>query len=563
MVRRGQVVLETGAVALPLTIERLSETYDIAILRSSTPFEVTPLRFSETEPEIGSSIYVLGNPRGLERTISEGLVSGVRERGTTRFLQISAAISPGFSGGPVVNADVEVVGVTVGYLEGGQNLNFAVSAETVRRLLYEPETKVFLEHVGAIRTTLAEWPGDSLTQNVRRFRLRSALELAAREASTASEFLQLAVLADSAYEFDLLEAYAQAGARIDPTAVDSARTLIIDSWRFTLLFDGEADGPTLRRMLVITDTQIAHRPRDARAHQFRSKLLARLDRGMEAITAARRAVAVSSRSDPHRQSIWVTFHDAAAEHGHSRLDDSVFRAMVQEGAASGWTWLDHARHLEEREEYLEAAAAYRQATQLITIPWPRGSCDLGRTLWQAEREDDALAAFRSCLDDYALAARVDTSYVAYAHRAISTILNNRNVFGQALVHARQSLAVDKDGSLAAYEMSRAYEGLQQYTEAASAAEEAIRLSDGRFGAMHFQAGSAYFELRDWSRCARAFEKAAELRQTDTASPYNAALCLAQQGFRRDAGRMMEMVLERDPNHRDRAEIRRMISEWRR
>src|SRR5690606_21057695 len=104
VVRGGNVLLKTGAVALRVEIERISEADDLAILRSSTPIEVDPLSLASDAPEIGTQIFVLGNPQGLERTISEGLVSGVRERDDKQLLQITAPISPGSSGGPVVNA---------------------------------------------------------------------------------------------------------------------------------------------------------------------------------------------------------------------------------------------------------------------------------------------------------------------------------------------------------------------------------------------------------------------------------------------------------------------------
>jgi hypothetical protein len=73
---------------------------------------------------VGDEVYVGGNPRGLEGTFSKGIISGLRlDQGV---IQMDAAISPGSSGGPVVNTRAEVVGIAVSTLRGGQNLNFAV-----------------------------------------------------------------------------------------------------------------------------------------------------------------------------------------------------------------------------------------------------------------------------------------------------------------------------------------------------------------------------------------------------------------------------------------------------
>lgn len=73
---------------------------------------------------VGDDIYVGGNPKGLEGTFSKGIVSGVRP--DAGLIQVDAAISPGSSGGPVVNNRAEVIGIVVSSLVDGQNLNFAI-----------------------------------------------------------------------------------------------------------------------------------------------------------------------------------------------------------------------------------------------------------------------------------------------------------------------------------------------------------------------------------------------------------------------------------------------------
>lgn len=74
--------------------------------------------------QVGESVYAVGNPQGLEGTFSQGIVSSIREVGTDKLLQITAPISPGSSGGPVLNGKGEVIGVSVATFSGGQNLNF-------------------------------------------------------------------------------------------------------------------------------------------------------------------------------------------------------------------------------------------------------------------------------------------------------------------------------------------------------------------------------------------------------------------------------------------------------
>jgi hypothetical protein len=85
-------------------------------------------------PEIGETVYAIGNPGGLEGTFSSGMVSALRELNGLKLLQITAPISPGSSGGPIANEDGEVIGVAVATFKGGQNLNFAIPVDYVAEL---------------------------------------------------------------------------------------------------------------------------------------------------------------------------------------------------------------------------------------------------------------------------------------------------------------------------------------------------------------------------------------------------------------------------------------------
>ncbi|MBE9582703.1 MAG: serine protease [Proteobacteria bacterium] len=85
--------------------------------------------------QVGETVYAVGNPQGLEGTFSQGIVSSIREVGTDKILQITAPISPGSSGGPVLNSKGEVIGVSVATFRGGQNLNFAIPSNYLKTLL--------------------------------------------------------------------------------------------------------------------------------------------------------------------------------------------------------------------------------------------------------------------------------------------------------------------------------------------------------------------------------------------------------------------------------------------
>ena len=112
------------------------EEHDLALLS----VEVSKSRFMSISPpdrnaEIGEAIFVVGNPFGLEGTFSSGMISGIRQSEFGTLLQITAPISPGSSGGPVLNVAGEVMGVAVSTLKDGQNLNFAIPSVYLTRLL--------------------------------------------------------------------------------------------------------------------------------------------------------------------------------------------------------------------------------------------------------------------------------------------------------------------------------------------------------------------------------------------------------------------------------------------
>ena len=85
------------------------------------------------DPVVGTKVYAIGSPQGLNATLSEGIVSGHRA-GSEPIprLQFTAPVSPGSSGGPLLDSAGRVVGVVTALRRGGQNLNFAVPASEIR-----------------------------------------------------------------------------------------------------------------------------------------------------------------------------------------------------------------------------------------------------------------------------------------------------------------------------------------------------------------------------------------------------------------------------------------------
>ena len=113
----------------------IDKKHDLAILQVSGS-SVQPLSLGDSATvEIGDTVYVAGNPKRLEGTFSEGIISGIRGGATDKLFQMTAPISPGSSGGPVLNGRGEAIGVSVMTIKGGQNLNFAIPSNYLKELV--------------------------------------------------------------------------------------------------------------------------------------------------------------------------------------------------------------------------------------------------------------------------------------------------------------------------------------------------------------------------------------------------------------------------------------------
>ena len=113
---------------------------DLAVLKIDGK-NFRPLALADSDlAKPGEHVVAIGNPLGLGDTISDGLVSGIRALPSATMLQISAPISPGSSGGPVLNDRGQVIGVSTFVLTGGQNLNFASPINAVKALLIGDKT---------------------------------------------------------------------------------------------------------------------------------------------------------------------------------------------------------------------------------------------------------------------------------------------------------------------------------------------------------------------------------------------------------------------------------------
>jgi hypothetical protein len=136
------------------------------------PYEVQPLSVRASMPAIGERIVVIGSPMGLDQTVSDGIVSAVRElQGSRKVIQITAPISTGSSGSPVVNMKGDVVAVACALMANGQNLNFGIPSERVSSL--SPGSGYPLAQISRAGSPLAGNPEEEMKRRVEEVRKKA------------------------------------------------------------------------------------------------------------------------------------------------------------------------------------------------------------------------------------------------------------------------------------------------------------------------------------------------------------------------------------------------------
>ena len=128
----GIVIKDHSELVSVLGYVALNKMVDLVLLKTDVIGQ--PIPISNVPLNVGDKIFVIGSPIGLTTTLSEGIVSSKRSSEDHYFIQITAPISPGSSGGPVINETGEVVGVSVMQFREGQNLNFAIPAPEINIL---------------------------------------------------------------------------------------------------------------------------------------------------------------------------------------------------------------------------------------------------------------------------------------------------------------------------------------------------------------------------------------------------------------------------------------------
>jgi S1-C subfamily serine protease len=142
------VLTANGEVFDSVAVLGIDERRDLAVLQI-TGFDLPVLELGNSDAvTVGEPLVVVGSPRGLEGTVTAGILSSVRDSGDGfKVLQTDAAVNPGNSGGPLVNNRGQVIGVVASKLRSAENLNFAIPINYVRGLMNALHGPITLEQM--------------------------------------------------------------------------------------------------------------------------------------------------------------------------------------------------------------------------------------------------------------------------------------------------------------------------------------------------------------------------------------------------------------------------------
>jgi len=327
---------------------------DLAMLQVDVPRQFAlPLPILRTVPQEGESIVVVGNPFGLEGSVSNGIVSAVREiSGYGRIIQITAPISPGSSGSPVVNMSGQVIGIASLQAAEGQSLNFAIPSERILQLK--------VNELQTVSSLTAETQR-SKRSAAERYYSQGVAQLSRDDYARAIGFFERATELDSNYP----EAWYQAG------------------FSYGLLGRHQD-------ALKASKQAARLRPDWAEAHVNIGASSYALGQYKEAVDAYRNALRVEDTADT-QYSLGLCFSKL------NRTDEEILaykRAITIKP--------DHANALErlgaayfKQKRWAESAAAY---DQLKTYrPDAKTYNALGESLLELNKPDDSLQAFNSAL----------------------------------------------------------------------------------------------------------------------------------------------------------------------
>lgn len=327
--------------------------------------------------KVGEPVYAIGAPKGLELSLSDGIVSALRGS-TPPLIQTTAAISPGSSGGGLFDSEGRLVGLTTLYIEDGQSLNFAMPVEWLNDV--RPGKEITAKHRSQI---------DWLTR-------AAALE----ERKDWSKLLEwagkwVAAAPKSADAWFFVGHANQRLNQLDEAISAYQRVLRIDSGEASAWFNmGKAfsdlkrydDAISAYRQALRIDSEYAS------AWLNMGNAFSDLKRYDDAISAYRQAL----RVDPEDASAWGNLGNAFGD--LKRYDDAIsaYRQAIRIDSEHANNWNSLGSAYADLNRTNDAISAFRQAL-LIDPDNAMAWCNLGISYGKLDQHKDAITAYREAL----------------------------------------------------------------------------------------------------------------------------------------------------------------------
>ena len=462
VIQGGVAVVDLGGVRIPLNVELVDDVNDLAILTTSAEISAEPLQFIEKTPPPGSSVFAIGNPRGLEKSISSGVIAAMRQVGSRQLIQITTPVSPGSSGGPVFDVSGKVIGVTVSSIEDGQNLNFAIPASAVMTLvrgklpsdqadasaLFETAESLINKRKDLQYSAEPDSPYQRLGNQI-----KQTFSTVISRAGKQHVDLLLRISNEFASTFDGGEADLAilAADRATQMRAASETNLALAkalSWKSILTSDAEQKTLLERSEKVARQAVSLAKQPDTDLYYTLGDILEMRESHLEADTALRRALDLNQRHPDAEKQAYILRDLISAADGLKRPSDvdKWFAALTQAGSASAFDWQGQAKRLDGASRYGEAGAAWQHAASL-NVTWSDWCEAAGSFALAGSNEDSVLNNARKCLAEGSGKPKSETR-LSGAHLEIAQVLNVRGVYEEALSHAKESTVLASDGAWA-------------------------------------------------------------------------------------------------------------------
>lgn len=129
--------INSDSQTISATFIGFDDNFDLALIKISGNYNSIKLGNSDNI-QIGEKVIAIGNPLGLQFSVSEGIISAVNREGSNgekAYIQTDAALNPGNSGGPLINKQGEVIGINNFKISGGESLGFALESNYIKEVV--------------------------------------------------------------------------------------------------------------------------------------------------------------------------------------------------------------------------------------------------------------------------------------------------------------------------------------------------------------------------------------------------------------------------------------------